>query len=99
MGLELRKSVLINAMEKLCKFYNDKGITSEEFLVSKNIHFLWANIITGIVAICESLPRDSVQRATILFPDPLLNSTRRRQNSINGELLKTLSVYMPKVFL
>jgi tRNA (guanine-N7-)-methyltransferase len=82
LGLEIREPLVEQA----------QTIVSE--LGLSNVHYLFGNVNNSLPPILESLPRGTLQRVTIQFPDPWFKKRQAKRRVVQPELIDSLATYL-----
>ncbi|WGV27470.1 tRNA (guanosine(46)-N7)-methyltransferase TrmB [Halotia branconii] len=82
LGLEIRESLVIEAN----KLRYDSGLA--------NLQYLFCNVNNSLLSLLSSLPRGTLQRVTIQFPDPWFKTRHAKRRVVQPELVEELANYL-----
>ncbi|BAY45371.1 tRNA (guanine-N(7))-methyltransferase [Scytonema sp. HK-05] len=79
LGLEIREPLVIEAN----KWRDELGLT--------NLHYLFCNVNNSLRSLLSSLPKGTLQRVTIQFPDPWFKNRHAKRRIVQPELVVELA--------
>jgi tRNA (guanine-N7-)-methyltransferase len=82
LGLEIREPLVIEAN----KWRDELGLT--------NLHYLFCNVNNSLRSLLSSLPKESLQRVTIQFPDPWFKNRHAKRRIVQPELVAELAEFL-----
>lgn len=82
LGLEIRESLVVDAN----KLRSELGLT--------NLHYLFCNVNNSLNSLLSSLPKGTLQRVTIQFPDPWFKNRHAKRRVVQPELVAELANYL-----
>jgi len=82
LGLEIREPLVIEAN----KWRDELGLT--------NLHYLFCNVNNSLRSLLSSLPKGSLQRVTIQFPDPWFKNRHAKRRIVQPELVVELAEFL-----
>lgn len=82
LGLEIREPLVIEAN----KWRDELGLT--------NLHYLFCNVNNSLRSLLSSLPKGSLQRVTIQFPDPWFKNRHAKRRIVQPELVAELAEFL-----
>ncbi|ARV62498.1 tRNA (guanosine(46)-N7)-methyltransferase TrmB [Nostocales cyanobacterium HT-58-2] len=82
LGLEIREPLVLEAN----KWRDELGLT--------NLHYLFCNVNNSLRSLLSSLPKGSLQRVTIQFPDPWFKNRHAKRRIVQSELVTELSEFL-----
>ncbi len=82
LGLEIRESLVIEADKLRC----ESGL--------ENLHYLFCNVNNSLLSLLSSLPKGTLQRVTIQFPDPWFKTRHAKRRVVQPELVEELANYL-----
>ncbi|MEI2582977.1 tRNA (guanosine(46)-N7)-methyltransferase TrmB [Scytonema sp. PRP1] len=82
LGLEIREPLVIEAN----KWRDELGLT--------NLHYLFCNVNNSLRSLLSSVPKGSLQRVTIQFPDPWFKNRHAKRRIVQPELVVELAEFL-----
>ncbi|MBH8555472.1 tRNA (guanosine(46)-N7)-methyltransferase TrmB [Nostocaceae cyanobacterium CENA357] len=82
LGLEIREPLVIEAN----KLRGESSLT--------NLHYLFCNVNNSLLSLLSSLPKGTLQRVTIQFPDPWFKNRHAKRRVVQPELVEELANYL-----
>lgn len=82
LGLEIREPLVIEAN----KWRDELGLT--------NLDYLFCNVNNSLRSLLSSLPKGSLQRVTIQFPDPWFKNRHAKRRIVQPELVVELAEFL-----
>lgn len=82
LGLEIREPLVHEAN----KWRDELGLT--------NLHYLFCNVNNSLRSLLSSLPKGTLQRVTIQFPDPWFKNRHAKRRMVQPLLVEELAEYL-----
>ncbi|NJM73911.1 MAG: tRNA (guanosine(46)-N7)-methyltransferase TrmB [Scytonema sp. RU_4_4] len=82
LGLEIREPLVVDAN----KWRDEFGLT--------NLHYVFCNVNNSLRSLLSSLPKGSLQRVTIQFPDPWFKNRHAKRRVVQPELIAELAEFL-----
>jgi tRNA (guanine-N7-)-methyltransferase len=82
LGLEIREPLVVESN----KILSELGLT--------NLHYLFCNVNNSLNSLLSSLPKGTLQRVTIQFPDPWFKNRHAKRRVVQPELVAELATYL-----
>nr|WP_026082868.1 tRNA (guanosine(46)-N7)-methyltransferase TrmB [Mastigocladopsis repens] len=82
LGLEIREPLVIDAN----KWRDELGLT--------NLHYLFCNVNNSLRSLLSFLPKGSLKRVTIQFPDPWFKNRHAKRRIVQPELVAELAEFL-----
>ncbi|NMF62944.1 tRNA (guanosine(46)-N7)-methyltransferase TrmB [Brasilonema octagenarum] len=82
LGLEIREPLVVEAN----KWRDELGLT--------NLHYVFCNVNNSLRSLFSSLPKASLQRVTIQFPDPWFKNRHAKRRVVQPELVTELAEFL-----
>ncbi|AFY30787.1 tRNA (guanosine(46)-N7)-methyltransferase TrmB [Calothrix sp. PCC 7507] len=82
LGLEIRETLVVEAN----KIRSELGLT--------NLYYLFCNVNNSLQSLLSSLPKGTLQRVTIQFPDPWFKNRHAKRRVVQPELVADLANYL-----
>lgn len=82
LGLEIREPLVLEANN----WRDELGLT--------NLYYLFCNVNNSLLSLLSSLPRGTLQRVTIQFPDPWFKKRHAKRRVLQPQLVEELATYL-----
>ncbi|MBP5971396.1 tRNA (guanosine(46)-N7)-methyltransferase TrmB [Brasilonema sp. CT11] len=82
LGLEIREPLVVDAN----KWRDELGLT--------NLHYVFCNVNNSLRSLFSSLPKASLQRVTIQFPDPWFKNRHAKRRVVQPELVAEIAEFL-----